>query len=83
MLAAADIQQVNVVWAGLGYYKRARYLLDGAQYVAAHLGGQLPRTKEELQRIPGDHLSLLGGTSPTTCCVYKCGKHLSGCTAAG
>lgn len=39
--------------AGLGYYRRARYLLDGAKYVVSELGGQLPGTAAELQKIPG------------------------------
>lgn len=60
-LAKADMQQVNEVWAGLGYYRRAKFLLEGAQYVSAHLGGKLPITSEELQKIPG-------GTS--YCCFF-------------
>jgi A/G-specific adenine glycosylase len=36
--------QVNEVWAGLGYYRRARYLLEGAQYVVNKLDGQFPET---------------------------------------
>ena len=39
--------------AGLGYYRRARYLLDGAQHVMRNLGGALPTTARELQGIPG------------------------------
>lgn len=45
--------QVNAAWAGLGYYRRARYLLEGAQYVVAEHGGVFPRTSRELQKIPG------------------------------
>jgi adenine-specific DNA glycosylase len=32
-LAKADIEQVNAAWRGLGYYRRARSLLKGAQTV--------------------------------------------------
>ena len=39
--------------AGLGYYRRARYLLEGAQYVVSQLGGAFPTTSKELQKIPG------------------------------
>ena len=53
-LAAADIQQVNDMWAGLGYYRRARFLLEGAQHVQMKLNGALPLTSEALQRIPGE-----------------------------
>jgi A/G-specific adenine glycosylase len=52
-LAAASQEEVNEVWAGLGYYRRARFLLDGARYVAGDLGGAFPRTAAELQKIPG------------------------------
>ena len=46
------------MWAGLGYYRRARFLLEGAQYVMQHHNGSFPRTSKELQKIPGDLLSL-------------------------
>lgn len=52
-LALADQEEVNQVWAGLGYYRRAKYLLEGAQHVLKHLGGHLPKTKDALQKIPG------------------------------
>ena len=38
---------------GRRYYRRARYLFDGAQYVVSQLGGQLPLSSIELLRIPG------------------------------
>ena len=52
-LAAASQEQVNDVWAGLGYYRRARLLLEGAQHVQLNLSGKIPVTSTELQRIPG------------------------------
>lgn len=52
-LAAADEEAVNQMWAGLGYYRRARYLLQGARHVRDVLGGTLPTTSAELQAIPG------------------------------
>jgi hypothetical protein len=52
-LAAASQDDVNQVWAGLGYYRRARYLLDGAKHVADKLGGSFPTTAEGLRAIPG------------------------------
>lgn len=52
-LAKANIEQVNEVWAGLGYYRRAKYLLDGAMYVMNELQGIFPDTSAELQKIPG------------------------------
>ena len=38
---------------GLGYYRRAGYLLDGARHVVEKCGGEFPSTARELQRIPG------------------------------
>ena len=34
-LAEATQEEVNEMWAGLGYYRRARFLLEGAKHVAA------------------------------------------------
>jgi A/G-specific adenine glycosylase len=50
-LAAADIDDVLGLWAGLGYYARARNLHACAQAVAAR--GGFPDTEEELLALPG------------------------------
>ena len=52
-LAAADEDDVLRVWAGLGYYSRARNLHACARKVAALPGGQFPRTEAELRELPG------------------------------
>ncbi|BDA41049.1 Adenine DNA glycosylase [Coccomyxa sp. Obi] len=52
-LAKASLEEVNAMWAGLGYYRRARYLLEGAKYVMEHHDGVFPKTSKELQKIPG------------------------------
>jgi A/G-specific adenine glycosylase len=52
-LAAADIEDVNKVWAGLGYYRRCRFLQNGAQYVRSKHNSSLPKTVDELLQIPG------------------------------
>ena len=41
------------LWSGLGYYRRARMLHKAAQFVAAHLGGNLPAQAEDLRALPG------------------------------
>ena len=46
-------QEVNELWAGLGYYRRARYLLQGAKFVVEKLRGRFPRDLAALQTIPG------------------------------
>nr|XP_012631452.1 adenine DNA glycosylase isoform X8 [Microcebus murinus] len=53
-LASASLEEVNQLWAGLGYYSRGRRLREGAQKVVEELGGHMPRTAETLQRLlPG------------------------------
>ena len=52
-LAAAHEDQVLEMWAGLGYYSRARNLHACARAVAALPGGQFPRTEAELLKLPG------------------------------
>ena len=52
-LASSDIDEVNKLWAGLGYYRRARFLLEGAKFVCENLGGKMPSEVEELRKIPG------------------------------
>ncbi|KAG2199098.1 hypothetical protein INT47_005102 [Mucor saturninus] len=53
-LASADIERVNTLWAGLGYYSRAKRLWEGAQKVVNQLDGLLPNNAKDLQaEIPG------------------------------
>ena len=47
------VQDVNALWAGLGYYRRARMLHAGAKYVVEKYGGELPSTVDQLLLIPG------------------------------
>ncbi|XP_077441015.1 adenine DNA glycosylase isoform X1 [Vanacampus margaritifer] len=53
-LAAATLEEVNQMWAGLGYYSRGKRLHEGAQKVVSELAGQMPGTVDELlRRLPG------------------------------
>ena len=52
-LAAADLDEVLVAWAGLGYYARARNLHRCARIVATKLGGRFPETEAALRELPG------------------------------
>jgi A/G-specific adenine glycosylase len=52
-LAEADEADVLALWSGLGYYRRARMLHRGAQFVQSELGGKLPGTSAELRTLPG------------------------------
>lgn len=52
-LAAAPLDDVMALWAGLGYYTRARNLHRCAQVVAQEHGGRFPETVDALAELPG------------------------------
>lgn len=52
-LADAPLDEVLTLWAGLGYYSRARNLHRCAQAVVAEHGGEFPRSAEALETLPG------------------------------
>ena len=52
-LAEAEEADVLALWSGLGYYRRARMLHRGAQFVVRELNGKLPRTALALRTLPG------------------------------
>src|SRR5436853_1202429 len=52
-LAAASFDDVTAAWSGLGYYRRARMLRDGAVDVMTRFGGVIPKTVDELMTIAG------------------------------
>lgn len=52
-LAAARLDSVLKLWAGLGYYARARNLHACAREVVARFGGKFPASEEELRSLPG------------------------------
>ena len=41
------------MWAGLGFYRRARMLHEGAKQLVARNGGELPATVEGLLSVKG------------------------------
>ncbi len=52
-LASADVEEVYGLWAGLGYYSRARNLHAAARQVVERHGGELPNDAEGLRGLPG------------------------------
>jgi A/G-specific adenine glycosylase len=52
-LAKAPLEEVMKSWEGLGYYSRARNLHVAAQMVVRDFRGELPKTPEELDKLPG------------------------------
>ena len=59
-LAAADEDRVVALWAGLGYYARARNLHKAARLCIEQHGGELPRDFEALAALPGIGRSTAG-----------------------
>ncbi len=52
-LAQAEEEEVLQLWAGLGYYARARNLLKCARQLVTRYGGQFPETLPEALALPG------------------------------
>ncbi|KZT70461.1 DNA glycosylase [Daedalea quercina L-15889] len=53
-LAASDIETVNSLWKGLGYYSRAARLLSGARKAVEQFNGRLPDNAKDMEtHIPG------------------------------
>ena len=53
VLLSAPVEDVMALWAGLGYYTRARNLHRCAQAVVDMHGGEFPREVELLAELPG------------------------------
>ncbi|MEW5975353.1 MAG: A/G-specific adenine glycosylase [Acidobacteriota bacterium] len=52
-LAQATMEEVLLVWAGLGYYSRARNLHKAAQQIVFRHEGLFPQTFEDVLSLPG------------------------------
>jgi A/G-specific adenine glycosylase len=52
-LAKAPLEDVLKLWAGLGYYARARHLHACAMAVVERHGGHFPESEAELAALPG------------------------------
>lgn len=52
-LAKTSEEKLLNLWAGLGYYYRAKNLLKGAKLVVDQLDGKIPTTYEALLEVPG------------------------------
>jgi A/G-specific adenine glycosylase len=71
-LAQASSDQVMVLWAGLGYYSRARNLHRCAQAVVGEHGGVFPSSAEQLQRLPG-----IGASTAAAIAAFCHGERVS------
>lgn len=52
-LAAAPLDDVLRLWAGLGYYSRARHLHRAAIEITNRYNGRLPESAQSLRTLPG------------------------------
>ncbi len=59
-LARAEVDEVMALWAGLGYYARARNLHRAARLLEDRHGGRFPLTLAEVQALPGVGRSTAG-----------------------
>ncbi|SDZ73681.1 A/G-specific DNA-adenine glycosylase [Desulfuromusa kysingii] len=62
-LAATSLEHVIDLWAGLGYYSRARNLHTAAKMVVEQFHGRFPEDVESLQQLPGVGRSTAGAIS--------------------
>ena len=51
--ARVSDDELHQAWQGLGYYRRARLLREGARSVVAEHGGKLPQDPDKLGALPG------------------------------
>ncbi|KAG8805690.1 hypothetical protein FRC17_005383, partial [Serendipita sp. 399] len=69
-LAESNIEAVNALWKGLGYYSRAARLLEGAKLVVEKFDGKLPDDATVMQKeVPG-----IGRYSAGAICSIAYGK---------
>ena len=52
-LAAAEQDAVLALWAGLGYYSRARNLHKAAQQIISDFNGEFPQQRSQLEQLCG------------------------------
>jgi A/G-specific adenine glycosylase len=71
-LAEASADEVMALWAGLGYYSRARNLHRCAQVVVAEHGGGFPGSAEGLQTLPG-----IGASTAAAIAAFCHGERIS------
>lgn len=59
-LASATLADVLILWNGLGYNRRAKYLHSAAKMVVAEYDGFLPIVYDELIKLPGVGVNTAG-----------------------
>lgn len=64
-LADAQQDEILALWAGLGYYSRARNLHKAAQQIMSEWGGKFPRSRQDLERLCG-----VGRSTAAAICAF-------------
>jgi A/G-specific adenine glycosylase len=64
-LAKASLQDVLIVWQGLGYYRRARYLHQTAMIIVSEYNGVIPNDPAILETFPG-----IGSATASSICAF-------------
>lgn len=59
-LADSQLGDVLEVWSGLGYNRRAKFLWQAAKVIVNEYGGELPRSHNELVKLPGIGVNTAG-----------------------
>ncbi|MBC7945254.1 MAG: A/G-specific adenine glycosylase [Burkholderiales bacterium] len=68
-LAAAPLDDALALWAGLGYYARARNLHRAAQAIVEQHGGIFPREFDIVAQLPG-----IGRSTAAAICAFSYGQ---------
>lgn len=91
-LARCPDEQLRRLWAGLGYYARARNLRKGAEYIVSGLGGKFPSDFNSWLEVPGvgpytaSVISSISFGEPRACVdgnVIRVIARLTGCADVG
>ena len=53
ILAASSIEEILVLWQGLGYYTRARNMHEAAKIIVEKYHGEFPEEYETIRQLPG------------------------------
>ena len=69
-LARAPVDEVMRLWAGLGYYSRARNLHRAAVQVMGEFNGRFPTTRDPMQSLPG-----VGRSTAAAVVAFAYGQH--------
>lgn len=68
-LAQADLQEVLLMWQGLGYYTRAKKIHECARILVDKYNGQIPSDRNELLKLPG-----IGPYTASSICCFAFNK---------